>query len=191
MSIGFEHAYLWHKGRSSLHNPYTLAMESVMTGAGEVFFGLLSDSGDLAGRAVVWFYEDALVIIRDYGICAYLRSSFQRKVGRKYAGYFCMFLCHGRKKIILSRGEDFDAVKLRHGGLYLGTKNLSQMLGLAKMTEILNGTVQRNDVSKEISSRLGEFARRCQSRGLDESMCAMVIVRKKKSVFEWLKGRSR
>lgn len=189
MGSYYEYAYLWQKGRSSLRNPYTLAEETVMTGAGEVFMGIFGDSKELVQRAVWWFYEDGLLILRDFGICSYLRSSFLRKVVRKEKGNYCMTVWLRNRYTVFSRGEIADVIVLgRRGskGILLCTKNMGRSLGVEKMRNLMkesikgkNSLISKNSAG-EVDARIHEFARRCQSRGLTESMCAICVVRKKK-----------
>lgn len=186
MSSVYEHAYLWEKGRSSLHS-YALAMESVTAGAGEVFFGFVSDSDKLARRAVLWFFEDALPIIRDFGICHYLRSSYERKVGKKMEGNYCLVLCLGRRKVILSRGDQFEILTLNKGAVFVCNKALADILGKERMISLMNETVTRKTSFEEDSDRLHEFGRRALSRGLEDSMAAFFVCRRKKGLRIWKK----
>ena len=189
MGSYYEYAYLWQKGRSSLRNPYTLAAETVMTGAGEVFMGIFGDSKELVQRAVWWFYEDGLLILRDFGICSYLRSSFLRKVARKEEGNYCMTVWLRNRYTVFSRGEIADVIVLGRGGskgILLCSKNMGKTLGVDKMRNLMKESIKgKNSLTGknsagEVDARIQEFARRCQSRGLTESMCAICVVRKKK-----------
>ena len=210
MGSYYEYAYLWQKGRSSLRNPYTLAAETVMTGAGEVFMGIFGDSKELVQRAVWWFYEDGLLILRDFGICSYLRSSFLRKVARKEEGNYCMTVWRKNRYTVFSRGEIADVIAVGRrnivgckgnfgskgisgsrcvfgsNGVLLCSKNMGKTIGIDKMRNLLkesikgkNSLISKNSAG-EVDARIHEFARRCQSRGLTESMCAICVVRKKK-----------
>ena len=183
MGFYYEYAYLWQKGRSSLRNPYTLAAETVMTGAGEVFMGIFGDSKELVQRAVWWFYEDGLLILRDFGICSYLRSSFHRKVARKEEGNYCMTVWRKNRYTVFSRGEIADVILVgRRGskGILLCTKNMGKTIGIDKMRNLMKESLKGRNSTGTVDARIHEFARRCQSRGLTESMCAICVVRKKK-----------
>ena len=71
-------------------------------------------------------------------------------------------------------------------GILLCTKNMGRSLGVEKMRNLMkesikgkNSLISKNSAG-EVDARIHEFARRCQSRGLTESMCAICVVRKRK-----------
>ena len=180
MSSVYEHAYLWEKGRSSLHNDYTLAMESVTMGNGEACMVLICDDGVFTRKTVGWFFRDALLILRDYGICSYLRKSFLRKVAGKAEGDYVLLLLMNTKQMIQSRGEKFEIMDYRRKGIFVFDRKSVQTLGKDALCRSLQSLLKHHPKEEDIFVRLKEFARRCKSRGLRESMAAVYVRKRRK-----------
>ena len=102
----YEHAYLWQKGKDERENNYTLAEESVMTGTGPVFFGVICDSDFRAKQMVGWFYDEVLPLVREHGLGAFVRNGFLRHFsGQKEQYSYGVVIVYGRRMFFALRGN--------------------------------------------------------------------------------------
>ena len=196
MSSFFVHSYLWEKGESpSSYNPYTLVMEQVMTEAGEVFFALISTDDELAGRLLLWFYEDAVTLLCHYGLHALMARSFHKTVRsyckKEYPPDYAVVLCN-KKHFFAERNGDLDVRILRKGDTFrpkkqLGRKRKNDAFFLCPasfyrvfsektVSQVLGKKNHKMQSAPEIHKRLQELRRREISR-VGKKKTGMIYVR--------------
>ena len=164
-----EYAYLWDKGPAVLSNPDVLCVESVMTTSGPVFLALLSESESFANAVISWFYEDALPILRERGMCRLIRSTFRQRVGEKRtidnAGViliyrrYCFLFFSGDRYQIKGVRSCFSRIQKKEM-ILISTGNLFERIGEETVFRKLNVFS-----SEEADRFLQEMKRRARSRG--------------------------
>ena len=166
-----EYAYLWDKGPAVLSNPDVLCVESVMTTSGPVFLALLSESESFANAVISWFYEYALPILRERGMCRLIQSTFRQRIGKKgnssgdNAGViliyrrYCFLFFSGNRYQIKGVGSCFSRIQKKEM-ILISTGNLFERIGEETVFRKLN--VFSSD---EADRFLQEMKRRARSRG--------------------------
>ena len=116
----YEHAYLWQKGRDERENFYTLAEESVMTGAGPVFFGVICDSDYRTKKTVGWFYDEVLPILRERGLGIFVRNSFLRHFSGRNEQFNCGVVIVFKRKLFFALRGNLEFVRISRRGKVRG-----------------------------------------------------------------------
>ena len=194
----YYYAYLWDRGPVSRHNRFVLAVENVMTTSGQALLAVLTESEEFAETAVSWYYGEGLFILREWGMCRQIRSTFLRNIsGKAPCGsmillYKKQYFSYSNGQLSLSvfqngespnftnhTGENCKFGKIKAGdSALLCSNSLFANMAPEVILRKLNGAHQSGQAlepEEKLQISFDEIKRRIRSRGGKEEIAAIFI----------------